>query len=140
MRLLLPISLLTCISTLSIAAEPATSEDNTQSAHTLYIQDEDRAVQNPLQMGAMLPQEATSSPRHRQEMAHLMKRMDRKHGSWGTNHPRHRLLDALFGFSKYRERSMAELDRWRDLYTNVGKKQKRVGANGRLTVSLLIVV
>lgn len=62
-----------------------------------------------------------------------MKRMDRKHGKWGPTHPRYRLLEALFGFSKYRERNLAELNRWRSLYKNVSKKQKQV----RLTDSVI---
>jgi hypothetical protein len=72
----------------------------------------------------------------------LMKRMDRKHGKWGTIHPRHRLLEALFGFTKYREtsmaelqRCMAELQRWRDQYKNVGKKQRKVYALGSAIMS-----
>ncbi|KAF2624475.1 N2227-domain-containing protein [Macroventuria anomochaeta] len=65
------------------------------------------------------------SPRHRQEKAHLLKRMDRKTGKWGTIHPRYRLLEALYGFTKYRERNMAELDRWRSMYGNVVKAQKK---------------
>jgi hypothetical protein len=129
MRFLLPTSLLTCLWTLSIAAKHANLEDDTQPTHPLYIQDGDQAEQDLLQMGAMLPREVASSLRHRQEVAHLMTRMDREHGTWGTSHLRHRLLEAMFAFSRYRERNMAELDRWRDLYTNVGKKQKRVCAN-----------
>jgi hypothetical protein len=137
MRLLLLISLLTRFWALSIAAEPTSSEDNTQPTHSLYTRYGDQDVQDPLQMGAMLPQKAANSPRHRQELAHLMNRMERKHGNWGSNHPRHRLLEALLGFSKYRERSMAELDRWRDLYKNVGRKQKRVSTRESFIASVL---
>jgi hypothetical protein len=55
-----------------------------------------------------------------------MKRMRRNEGKWGSSHPRYRLLEALFGFIKYRERNMAELDRWRHLYKSVPRKQKQV--------------
>lgn len=80
-------------------------------------------ARDPLQMGSMAPSE---SPRHRQEKAHLMKRMSRKHGTWNTMHPRYRLLEALYGFTKYRERNMAELSKWRSQYNNVSKAQKKV--------------
>ncbi|KAF1925979.1 N2227-domain-containing protein [Didymella exigua CBS 183.55] len=66
---------------------------------------------------------ATGEPlRHRREKAHLMKRMSRKHGTWNTAHPRYRLLEALYGFAKYRERNMAELDRWRARYGKMLEK------------------
>lgn len=68
------------------------------------------------------------SPRHEQEKKNLMKRLSKSHGKWNTNHPRHRLMEALFGFSRYKARQMAELNRWKDLYTHVSKAQKKVGA------------
>lgn len=84
-----------------------------------------RAVQNPLMMGAMPSNHAPRAARHRHEKAHLMKRMDRKSGKWTTNHPRYRLLEALWAYTRYRERHMAELDRWRTLYKSVSKKQMK---------------
>ncbi|KAI8270398.1 Carnosine N-methyltransferase [Colletotrichum sp. SAR11_239] len=66
------------------------------------------------------------SPRHEQEKKNLMKRLSKSHGKWDTNHPRHRLMEALFGFSRYKVRQMAELNRWKDLYTHVSKAQKKV--------------
>ena len=93
------------------------------SIEAVYDGNKDNAAQDPLQMGSMTPSE---SPRHRQEKAHLMKRMDRKTGKWDWIHPRYRLLEALYGFTKYRERNMAELERWRSMYRNVGKAQKKV--------------
>lgn len=35
-------------------------------------------------------------------------------------------MEALFGFSRYKVRQMAELDRWKDLYNHVSKAQKKV--------------
>ncbi|KAI8931810.1 hypothetical protein NX059_011447 [Plenodomus lindquistii] len=103
-----------------------TSSDDDASAHSIeYTPVGDYATQDPLNIGAMLSNPEDSTARQRQERAHLMKRMDRKSGKWGSTHPRYRLLEALFGFSKYRERNMAEVDRWRSLYKNVGKKQKQ---------------
>jgi hypothetical protein len=69
-----------------------------------------------------------SSPRDRLEKVHLMKRMGRNQGKWSSSHPRYRLLDALHGFVKYRERNMADVDRWRKMYKSVSKKQKHVRA------------
>ncbi|KAK1980071.1 N2227-like protein-domain-containing protein [Colletotrichum cereale] len=66
------------------------------------------------------------SPRHEQEKKSLLKRMSRLHGKWDTSHPRHRLLEALFGFSRYKARHMVELDRWKGLYKHVSKAQKAV--------------
>lgn len=53
-------------------------------------------------------------------------RLGKYHGKWDTKHPRHRLMEALFGFSRYKVGQMAELDRWKGLYTHVSKAQKRV--------------
>jgi hypothetical protein len=103
------------------------SEEVSKTAEPTYAQDELHIAQDSMQMGAMIAANVPDSPRHRQEKAHLMKRMSRKHGRWGPSHPRHRLLEALSGFKNYRARSMADLERWRDLYENVGKKQKKVG-------------
>ncbi|WYZ36820.1 hypothetical protein EsH8_II_000326 [Colletotrichum jinshuiense] len=66
------------------------------------------------------------SPRQEQEKKNLLKRMSKSHGKWDTNHPRHRLLEALFGFSRYKPRQMAELDRWKGLYKHVSKAQRAV--------------
>jgi hypothetical protein len=89
--------------------------------------DNAQVAQDPLMMGAMPPSNTGASPRHRREKLQLLKRMDKKSGKWGTSHPRYRLLEALWAYSKYRERHMAELDRWRSLYKSVNKKQKQVG-------------
>ena len=97
------------------ADEVKTAMDNAQIA------------QDPLMMGAMPPSDNGASPRHRREKLQLLKRMDKKSGKWGTSHPRYRLLEALWAYTRYRERHMAELDRWRSLYKSVSKKQKKVG-------------
>ncbi|EUC42052.1 hypothetical protein COCMIDRAFT_39858 [Bipolaris oryzae ATCC 44560] len=88
-----------------------------------------QAVQNPMMMGAMPSSNVPRTARHRHEKAHLMKRMDRKSGKWTMNHPRYRLLEALWAYTRYRERHMAELDRWRTLYKStlentIGYKKK----------------
>lgn len=85
-----------------------------------------QAAQDPLLMHAMPASNTQTSPRHRQEKVHLMKRMDRKSGKWTTNHPRYRLLEALWAYTRYGECQMAELDRWRSLYKNTSKTQRKV--------------
>ncbi|KAI6380802.1 hypothetical protein MCOR25_001477 [Pyricularia grisea] len=67
-----------------------------------------------------------TSHRHRAEKEQLLLRMDKSHGSWDTNHPRARLLDALAAYSRYGELTKAEFKRWRDLYRNVPQKQKNI--------------
>ncbi|KAF2849519.1 N2227-domain-containing protein [Plenodomus tracheiphilus IPT5] len=116
----------TTAGTATPGATATSSDDDAASISSIeYSSGDGYLAQDPMNVGAMAPESARSTARQRQEKAHLMKRMDRKHGKWGTTHPRYRLLEALFGFSKYRERNMAELDRWRSLYKNVGKKQKQ---------------
>ncbi|KAK4127162.1 N2227-domain-containing protein [Parathielavia appendiculata] len=64
------------------------------------------------------------SERHRREKEQLLQIMDRKHGAWNEHHPRHRLLEALRGFSAYAETQQAELNRLKGLYSHVFKNQK----------------
>jgi hypothetical protein len=113
----------TGVSSAGVSTAAATPIITATDNATVYDSNGDNAAENILEMGTMAP---IDSPRHRQEKAHLMKRMSRKHGTWNTVHPRYRLLEALYGFTKYRERNMAELNRWRSLYSNVGKAQKKV--------------
>jgi carnosine N-methyltransferase len=65
-------------------------------------------------------------PRQLEEYVHLQGRLQRSTGTWNGNHPRHRLLMALYGFSRYKEKNLAEVKRWRDLYKHVPQKQKTV--------------
>ncbi|KAH9876594.1 hypothetical protein J1614_003725 [Plenodomus biglobosus] len=116
---------LTSAGTTATEATVTSSDDEASISSIEYSAGDGYAAQDPMNVGAMLPGPAHSTARQRQEKAHLLKRMNRKSGKWGPSHPRYRLLEALFGFSKYRERNMADLDRWRSLYKNVGKKQKQ---------------
>lgn len=125
--LLLVASSATCLASLT--------ESATETAGPSYAAQDAQSAQDPLHMAAMTQMHAHASPRHRQEKAHLLKRMDRKTGTWGTSHPRYRLLEAIFAFSKYRERNLAELDRWRKLYTNVAKTQKQVSVEVPLSAT-----
>lgn len=129
MKLLTTLSFIASICAIGTAAgntQTTPASESEPLAETSYVQDAIDAAQDPLQMGAMPFVGGQNSARHHQEKGQLWKRMDRKYGKWGTSHPRYRLLEALFGFTKYRELNMAELDRWRGLYENIGKKQKRV--------------
>jgi hypothetical protein len=143
MRLSLPIGLLACYWSAVVAVDGSQSATSDEIAHTiepLLAQDVQGSVQNPMHMGAMRSSNIPDSARHRQEKAHLMKRMDRKNGKWTSIHPRYRLLEALFSYSKYRDSNMAELDRWRGLYKNVGKQQKKVSQSNLSRVELLTVL
>jgi len=126
MRLSICLGLVASIWAIGTAASNAQSTVESQITQATFAQNALHDAQDPLEMGPMAPSDIEGSPRHRQEKAQLMERMDRKQGNWGTSHPRYRLLESLFGFTRYRDRSMDELDRWRRLYKNVGKKQKRV--------------
>ncbi len=64
--------------------------------------------------------------RHLKEKERLLGRLAKSHGSYDINHPRFRLLKALWGFSKYREFSRSEVKRWRDMYKHVSNQQKAV--------------
>lgn len=67
-----------------------------------------------------------NTPRHAEAKKKLMGNMARDAGTWNKNHPRHRLLDALYGYSKYHERQKAELDRFEGFYKHVTKAQRSV--------------
>lgn len=69
------------------------------------------------------------SPHHEDEKKSLMKRLSKSHGRRDAKHPRRRVLDALFGYTGYKVGQMAEVDRWKDLYTHVSKAQKRLLEN-----------
>ncbi|KAL4863510.1 hypothetical protein BDV12DRAFT_177438 [Aspergillus spectabilis] len=66
------------------------------------------------------------NPRQEAEYIRLQQRLSKSTGTWDKSHPRHRLLTALWGFSRYKERNLAEVNRWRDLYKHVSKPQKKV--------------
>jgi carnosine N-methyltransferase len=68
-------------------------------------------------------------PRQLDEFVRLQGRLQRSTGTWNANHPRYRLLMALYGFSRYKEKNLAEVKRWRDLYKHVPQKQKTVRSN-----------
>jgi hypothetical protein len=134
---ILPFGLLAVSWTTSIAADDSaatTTEDVAQTVTPLGVQDGCHVAQEPMRVGAM---HEVDSARHRQEKAHLMKRLDRKHGKWGPAHPRYRLLESLFGFTNYRDSNMVELKRWRSLYRNTGKQQMKVSTNVALIYSCL---
>ncbi|KYK56566.1 hypothetical protein DCS_03566 [Drechmeria coniospora] len=71
-----------------------------------------------------LAQNQSTGQRHEEERTRLLKSFDRRSGKWTTNHPRHRLLDALHGFLRYRTRQAGELTRLRNLYKGVSKSQR----------------
>jgi hypothetical protein len=77
-----------------------------------------------------------NAPRHVKEKERLSETFVNPKGALPAGHPRHRLLDALHGFTKYQERQKAELDRLRGLYKHASKAQKSV--RGTLKCNLTI--
>ena len=61
-----------------------------------------------------------------EEKANLHHRLQRSAGKWDSSHPRHRLLSALYGYSRYRERNTENVNRWRDFYKRIPRKQRSV--------------
>ncbi|KAH7253557.1 N2227-like protein-domain-containing protein [Fusarium redolens] len=64
------------------------------------------------------------TPRHVEAKNKLDKSMAIGWGNWNAQHPRHRLLDALYGYRGYHERQKAEVDRFEGLYKHVSRAQK----------------
>ena len=87
-----------------------------------------------------LPQMAPepTTLRHIHEKQHLLQRLRRDKGKWNSNHPRHRLLDALFGYVDYYERQAAEVERLRGLYKKVTKSQHEVRCNFIQTLDYML--
>ncbi|KAJ6000290.1 hypothetical protein N7481_000699 [Penicillium waksmanii] len=67
----------------------------------------------------------TQDLRHEEEHTRLQARLDRGSQVWDGNHPRQRLLTALYGFRQYKERHLEEIQRWRSLYKKVSKSQQK---------------
>jgi carnosine N-methyltransferase len=66
------------------------------------------------------------TPRHVEAKKKLDKSMAIGWGVWNAQHPRHRLLDALYGYRRYHERQKAEVDRFEGLYKHVSRAQRSV--------------
>ncbi|KAJ5159111.1 uncharacterized protein N7500_008762 [Penicillium coprophilum] len=61
---------------------------------------------------------------YNEEHTRLLQNLQRSSGKWDSTHPRHRLLTALHGYTCYKDKSLAEVDKWRNLYKNVPKRQR----------------
>lgn len=66
------------------------------------------------------------TPRHVEAKKKLDKSMAIGWGNWNAQHPRHRLLDALYGYRRYHERQKAEVDRFEGLYKHASRAQRSV--------------
>lgn len=72
-------------------------------------------------------QENVSSTNRREEEKHrLLQRLVRRKGCTDKNHPRARLLTTLHGFSRYKDRNKADLQRWRENYGHMPKHHRKV--------------
>ncbi|CAG8933589.1 unnamed protein product [Penicillium salamii] len=61
---------------------------------------------------------------HPKEHARLLQTLERSTGKWDSSHPRYRLLTALYGFTRYKDGSQSDINRWKDLYKKVPKRQR----------------
>ncbi|KAL4947082.1 N2227-like protein-domain-containing protein [Aspergillus filifer] len=68
----------------------------------------------------------SANPRQEVENLNLQTRLSRATGKWNASHPRHRLLMALYGFTRYKQLNLAEVKKWRDMYKHVPKTQKNI--------------
>ncbi|KAF2177219.1 hypothetical protein K469DRAFT_733031 [Zopfia rhizophila CBS 207.26] len=72
---------------------------------------------------------------YRQEEQRLLARLNSDYGTWNEYHLRRRLLNALYGFSRYRERNLVEVQRWRGLpilESTMGYRKKLIQVEERI--------
>jgi hypothetical protein len=67
-----------------------------------------------------------TSARHDEEKKRLLQMFVREEGGWTTNHPRYRLLQALHGFVRHKERYQTQLQGWQAEYDGLPSVQKKV--------------
>ncbi|KAI9927271.1 hypothetical protein ASPWEDRAFT_165833 [Aspergillus wentii DTO 134E9] len=70
-------------------------------------------------------QESTTNNRHAEEKSQLEQRLQ-KTGTWSPSHSRYRLLSALHGFYRYKQINTVEVNKWRDWYKHVPKRQRKM--------------
>ncbi|KAF4312315.1 hypothetical protein GTA08_BOTSDO12274 [Botryosphaeria dothidea] len=58
------------------------------------------------------------------EESRLMQTLQKSKGKWDSTHPRYRLLTALKAYLLYKPRSAADIDKWRNSYKKIPKKQR----------------
>ncbi|KAL4901117.1 hypothetical protein BDW74DRAFT_187968 [Aspergillus multicolor] len=73
-----------------------------------------------------IPSIEEENTRQEEEYTNLQDRLNRNTRKWTPSHPRHRLLTALYAFTRYKERNLSEVKRWRDLYQHVPKEQRKL--------------
>jgi hypothetical protein len=67
-----------------------------------------------------------NSARHVAEKERLMRSFVRDKNGWTTNHPRYRVLQALHGFVRHKERYQNQLEGWQEEYNNLPDAQRKV--------------
>ncbi|KAM5435557.1 putative carnosine N-methyltransferase [Microsporum canis] len=68
--------------------------------------------------------EKSKNRRQLEEESRLRDRLKRDNRKWDSSHPRYRLLTAMHGFARYKDRNLAELERWSALYSNTPKRHR----------------
>lgn len=76
---------------------------------------------------AYYPQWQDADARREDERGRLFGRIDRDSAQWDSKHPRWKLLEALHGFHRYKDITIAEIDRFEGLYKHVPRNHKKVG-------------
>jgi len=67
-----------------------------------------------------------ASARHVEEKKRLLASLERNEEDWTVNHPRYRLLQALHGFVRYKERYQNQVKGWVNEYESLPEAQKKV--------------
>ena len=83
--------------------------------------------------------QATCDPqemRQMQENERLLGSLNRDKGMWERRHPRYRLLDALHGYLSHYDLVSKDVNRWRSMYQNIPKQQRKVWASSWCTLLL----
>ncbi|KAG7123758.1 Carnosine N-methyltransferase like protein [Verticillium longisporum] len=121
----IPLAVLACAKA-TLAAEDVAKGDTAIDIHEDLAAVTIESLLEVHEVIVTLTEEIKPSPRYEAEHNALLKRMSKSHGKWDTTHPRARLLDALHGYVRYRERQTAELDKWRRMYKSTSSSQKKV--------------
>ncbi|KAF1815530.1 N2227-domain-containing protein [Eremomyces bilateralis CBS 781.70] len=66
------------------------------------------------------------TPRHQQAKEALLNHIQRDRWVWNRSHPRYALLNALYGYLRYRESNIEEVLKWKELYERLPFAQKKV--------------
>lgn len=102
------------------------SKGNCASAERKVHTDELQRVESAFFETAYYPQWQDADSRYEDEHGRLLDRVGRNSAQWDNKHPRWKLLEALHGFDRYKDITVAEIDRFEGLYKHVPRNHKKV--------------